>query len=109
MMRATKTNQTRPGDRHPAAGCSNVTAAAIKARAVVGADVYASATRDFIRPFVYRRYDYRLKIVLRGRGTGLETLRITHDIQHSQRALPALGQGPNRIRFSAGSKYQTST
>jgi glutamate-ammonia-ligase adenylyltransferase len=28
----------------------------IKARAVVGADVYASATRDFIRPFVYRRY-----------------------------------------------------
>src|SRR6202022_578874 len=28
----------------------------IKARAVVGADAYASATRDFIRPFVYRRY-----------------------------------------------------
>jgi len=28
----------------------------IKARAVVGADVYASATRDLIRPFVYRRY-----------------------------------------------------
>ena len=28
----------------------------IKARAVVGADIYARATRDFIRPFVYRRY-----------------------------------------------------
>ncbi|MDP8984834.1 MAG: bifunctional [glutamate--ammonia ligase]-adenylyl-L-tyrosine phosphorylase/[glutamate--ammonia-ligase] adenylyltransferase [Pseudomonadota bacterium] len=28
----------------------------IKARAVVGAAAYASATRDFIRPFVYRRY-----------------------------------------------------
>ena len=28
----------------------------IKARAVVGSDAYAAATRDFIRPFVYRRY-----------------------------------------------------
>src|SRR5882757_4251176 len=28
----------------------------IKARAVVGADAYATATRDLIRPFVYRRY-----------------------------------------------------
>ncbi|HLZ99286.1 MAG TPA: bifunctional [glutamate--ammonia ligase]-adenylyl-L-tyrosine phosphorylase/[glutamate--ammonia-ligase] adenylyltransferase [Steroidobacteraceae bacterium] len=28
----------------------------IKARAVVGADAYAGATRDFVRPFVYRRY-----------------------------------------------------
>ncbi|MDB6083038.1 MAG: glutamine synthetase adenylyltransferase, partial [Gammaproteobacteria bacterium] len=28
----------------------------IKARAVVGAAAYATATRDFIRPFVYRRY-----------------------------------------------------
>jgi glutamine synthetase adenylyltransferase/Zn-dependent oligopeptidase len=28
----------------------------IKARAVVGADAYASANQDFIRPFVYRRY-----------------------------------------------------
>ncbi len=28
----------------------------IKARAVVGAAAYASATRNFIRPFVYRRY-----------------------------------------------------
>jgi glutamine synthetase adenylyltransferase/Zn-dependent oligopeptidase len=28
----------------------------IKARAVVGTHAYAAATRDFIRPFVYRRY-----------------------------------------------------
>jgi glutamine synthetase adenylyltransferase/Zn-dependent oligopeptidase len=28
----------------------------IKARAVVGTDAYAGATRDLIRPFVYRRY-----------------------------------------------------
>ena len=56
-----------------------------------------------------RRYDYRLKFVLRGRGTGLERLRITHDIQHSQRALPALGQGRNRISFSAGPAEGTIT
>ncbi|GAC1302702.1 MAG: bifunctional [glutamate--ammonia ligase]-adenylyl-L-tyrosine phosphorylase/[glutamate--ammonia-ligase] adenylyltransferase [Steroidobacteraceae bacterium] len=28
----------------------------IKARAIIGADAFATATRDFIRPFVYRRY-----------------------------------------------------
>ncbi len=28
----------------------------IKARAIVGAEAYASAYRDFVRPFVYRRY-----------------------------------------------------
>ena len=28
----------------------------IKARAVVGEEAYAEATRDFVRPFVYRRY-----------------------------------------------------
>jgi glutamine synthetase adenylyltransferase/Zn-dependent oligopeptidase len=28
----------------------------VKARAVVGTDAYAVATRDFVRPFVYRRY-----------------------------------------------------
>ncbi len=28
----------------------------IKARAIVGADVYASAYEEFVRPFVYRRY-----------------------------------------------------
>ncbi|MCY3022842.1 MAG: hypothetical protein NTW87_28005, partial [Planctomycetota bacterium] len=51
---------------------------------------------------VYRRYDYRLRFTLKGAGTALESLKIGHDIQHSQRALPALGQGDNRITFSAG-------
>lgn len=54
-----------------------------------------------LTPWVMRRYDYRLKVVLRGQGTGLEALRITHDVQCSQRALPALGQGKNTITFSA--------
>jgi len=40
-------------------------------------------------------------------GTGLESLAIHHDIQYSQRALPALGQGENRITFSAGPQEGT--
>jgi hypothetical protein len=51
---------------------------------------------------VLRRYDYQLKFVLQGAATGLDRLRITHDIQHSQRPLPALGQGTNQIQFQAG-------
>jgi hypothetical protein len=56
---------------------------------------------------VLRRYDYRLKCVLSGKGTGLNALKISHDIQHSQRALPALGQGENKIAFSAGAQEGT--
>ncbi|HYE04895.1 MAG TPA: hypothetical protein VEL07_05160 [Planctomycetota bacterium] len=49
-----------------------------------------------------RRYDYRLRLTLSGAGTALRGLTISDDIQHSQRALPALGQGDNAISFSAG-------
>jgi hypothetical protein len=59
------------------------------------------ATID-LKPHVYRRYDYRLKFVLKGRGTGLQALKMSHDVQHSQRPLPALGQGENTITFGAG-------
>jgi hypothetical protein len=69
----------------------------------------AGERRISLKPFVYRRYEYRLKLVLSGRGTGLERLRLTHDVQHSQRALPALGQGRNRISFSAGPSEGTVT
>src|SRR6185295_3195887 len=55
---------------------------------------------------VLRRYDYRLKFVLNGKS-GLDSLRLLHDIQHSQRALPALGQGENKITFSAGPQEGT--
>jgi hypothetical protein len=54
-----------------------------------------------LKPFVYRRYDYRLKFTFAGQGTGLEKLRIAHPIQHSQRPLPALDQGSNTIAFTA--------
>jgi hypothetical protein len=66
------------------------------------AEMLASGEREVIlTPLVFRRYDYRLKVLMHGAGTGLDRLRITHDIQQSQRALPALGEGTNTITFSA--------
>jgi hypothetical protein len=62
-----------------------------------------------LTPLVRRRYDYRLKFELRGAGTGLDALRLVHDVQHSQRPLPALGQGANTITFTAGPAEGTVT
>ncbi len=56
-----------------------------------------------------RRYDYRLKFELQGAGTGLNAIRLAHDIQHSQRPLPALGEGKNEISFAAGPAEGTIT
>jgi hypothetical protein len=56
-----------------------------------------------LTPFVLRRYDYRLMFVLKG-PVGLDSLKITHDIQHSQRPLPALDKGDNTLTFSAGTE-----
>ncbi len=58
---------------------------------------------------VLRRYDYRLRFVLTGQGTGLDALRIAGTIQCSQRALPTLVQGDNTISFSAGPAEGTVT
>ncbi|MBA2480811.1 MAG: RNA polymerase sigma factor [Planctomycetes bacterium] len=62
-----------------------------------------------LAPFAVRRYDYLLKLTLKGAGTGLDALTISHDVQHSQRALPALAEGDNAISFSAGMPEQTIT
>jgi hypothetical protein len=62
-----------------------------------------------IKKFVFRKYDYRLKLELNGAGTGLDTLRITHDIQHSQAPLPIILEGSNTISFSAGAQEGTIT
>ena len=59
--------------------------------------------------WILRRYDYRLRLVLRGAGTGLDTLRCRHDIQHSQRPLPALDKGVNTISFSTRPQEATMT
>ena len=74
------------------------------------ASVAASGDQQVdLKPLVFRRYDYRLKFTLKGKGTGLDALKITHDIQHSQRPLPALAQGVNTITFSAAPPEGTIT
>ena len=62
-----------------------------------------------LKPLCYRRYDYRLKLEMTGAGTGLDSVKITHDIQHSQAPLPALAEGKNTITFSAGPQEGTIT
>jgi hypothetical protein len=62
-----------------------------------------------LQKFALRRYDYRLRVVLDGAGTGLERLKIAHDVQCSQRALPTLARGENTITFSAGPQEGTVT
>ncbi len=62
-----------------------------------------------LKPLVYRRYDYRVRLTMKGAGTGLESLRLSHDIQHSQRALPALAQGDNTIPAGEGEQLGTIT
>jgi hypothetical protein len=62
-----------------------------------------------LKPLVYRRYDYRLKFQLKGKGTGLDAVKVTHDIQHSQRPLPILDKGDNHITFSEGPQEGTIT
>jgi hypothetical protein len=58
---------------------------------------------------VGRRYVYIVRFVLKSKGTGLDRLKLTHDIQHSQRPLPALARGENKIAFSAGPAEGTIT
>ncbi len=74
------------------------------------ASVEESGKQDIdIQKNCLRRYDYRLRVILEGKGTGLDALRIAHDIQCSQRALPNLGAGDNTISFSAGPQEGTVT
>jgi hypothetical protein len=62
-----------------------------------------------LTPFVHRRYDYRLRLTLAGPGTRIAALKLNHDVQHSQRALPALARGRNTIAFAAGPQEGTIT
>jgi hypothetical protein len=71
-------------------------------------DKSGSKTLD-LKPLCYRRYDYRLRFELQGQGTGLEAVRLRHDVQHSQAPLPALQEGNNTITFSAGPHEGTIT
>jgi hypothetical protein len=72
------------------------------------ATVTASGAQKIdLTPHVLRRYDYRLKFTLNGKGSGIDSIALKHEFQHSQRALPALDKGENRIRVSAGSTEGT--
>ncbi len=62
-----------------------------------------------LQKLALRHYDYRLRFVLSGAGTGLNRLRISHTLQCSQRALPTLAQGDNTITFAAGPPEGTIT
>jgi hypothetical protein len=62
-----------------------------------------------LEKFILRRYDYILRLVFHGRGTGLNRLRISNAMQCSQRPLPTLAQGENTITFSAGPQEGTIT
>jgi len=62
-----------------------------------------------MKKYVYRRYDYRVKFEMSGKGTGLDAVRFTHDVQHSQAPLPILAEGDNRITFTAGPQEGTLT
>ena len=70
-------------------------------------DVAVSDGKGYdLTPYVFRRYDYRLRIELRG---ALEAVRLRHDIQHSQRPLPAFDAGKNTVTFGAGPAEGTIT
>ncbi len=58
---------------------------------------------------VVRKYDYRIKLEMQGKGTGLDVLKITNEIQHSQAPLPTLADGKNVITLSAGAQEGTIT
>jgi hypothetical protein len=62
-----------------------------------------------LNDLVLRRYDYRLRFVIQGSGSGLESLKISHDMQCSQRALPTLDVGDNTISLSTGPQEGTVT
>jgi len=51
----------------------------------------------------FRRYDYRLRFEMQGAGTGLDALKLTHDVQHAQTPLPALTSSRAKLRADRSS------
>ncbi|MFB3890776.1 MAG: hypothetical protein ACE15C_02005 [Phycisphaerae bacterium] len=58
---------------------------------------------------VFNKYDYRVKLEFKGGGSGLDALKFTHAVQHSQAPLPVILEGDNKITFSAGAPEGTVT
>lgn len=59
--------------------------------------------------FARGKYDYQVKFVLAGKGTGINSLKFVHDVQHAQTPLPILVEGDNTITFKAGPQEGTIT
>ncbi|MCL2640086.1 MAG: hypothetical protein FWD53_04505, partial [Phycisphaerales bacterium] len=53
---------------------------------------------------MFGRYDYQIKFVMQGAGTGLNSLKFTEDIQHSQAVLPLILEGDNKMTFTSGNE-----
>ncbi len=81
----------------------------VAAQYFVGNTIETHGLTIVLDELVLRRYNYRLRFVLSGKGTGLERLKIAGTVQCSQRALPTLAQGDNTISFSAGPAESTVT
>ncbi|MFB3892639.1 MAG: hypothetical protein ACE15C_11520 [Phycisphaerae bacterium] len=62
-----------------------------------------------LKAHVFNKYDYRIKFEFNGAGSGLDALKLTHDIQHSQAPLPIITEGDNKITFTAGPQEGTIT
>ena len=75
----------------------------------VGSITTSGATALKTGDLVHRAYDYRVRFTLHGAGTGFEKLVIGNLIQHSQRPLPALGQGENTLTMTTGPAQGTIT
>ena len=62
-----------------------------------------------LNALIGRRYCYAVRFEMKGKGTGLDALKISNDFEHSQRPLPCLVQGENKINFTAGAQEGTIT
>jgi hypothetical protein len=62
-----------------------------------------------LKPFIFNKYDYRVKFDFAGAGAGLDELKFTNNVQHSQAPLPTITDGANKINFSAGAPDGTVT
>jgi hypothetical protein len=59
-----------------------------------------------LKPLVFNKYEYRVKLEFAGAGAGLDGLKFMHNIQHSQAPLPIITEGDNKLTFSAASEAE---
>lgn len=54
-----------------------------------------------LKPYVFNKYDYRVRLEFAGADAGLDGLKFANDFQHSQAPLPIITEGENKLTFSA--------